>query len=87
MDTNLLINITGFTAAGIGVVTFLPQVYRCYITKRTKDISFLTYSMLATASSLWIIYGVLNSALPIIFVNSVIFVLSIFLLLLKKKYG
>ncbi|MCL5970438.1 MAG: SemiSWEET family transporter [Patescibacteria group bacterium] len=87
METTLLSNITGFAAAGIGTIMFLPQVIRCYKTKQTKDISFLTYSLLSTASVLWVIYGVTNSAFPIILVNSVILVLSIFLLLLKKKYG
>lgn len=87
MDAVLLSNITGFAAAAIGTVMFLPQVIRCYKTKHTKDISFLTYSLLATASVLWTIYGIVNSALPIIFVNSVVLILSIFLLLLKKKYG
>lgn len=81
------INIIGFTAAVIGMVTFLPQVIQCWKTKRTKDISFLSYSMLATSTFLWLIYGLLNNALPIIFANTVILACSLLLLLLKRKYG
>lgn len=87
MDTIFLTNVLGFSAAGIGAVMFFPQVVKCYKTKQTKDISFLSCSLLATASFLWLGYGLLTVALPIIFVNSVILVLSLFLLILKRKYG
>lgn len=87
MDTAVLANVIGFAAAGIGTVMFLPQAIRCWKTKETKDISFLSYFLLAIGSLLWATYGILMIALPIIFVNSIIFFISIFLLVLKKKYG
>lgn len=87
MDTIALANIIGYIAAIVGTVMFLPQVIRSWKTKHTKDISFISYSLLAASTFLWIIYGVLMNAYPIIFVNAVICILSIFLLILKRKYG
>ena len=87
MDNELISNIIGYVAAGVGIVTFMPQVITAWKTKQTKDISFLTFFLLATVSLLWVMYGILMSAVPIIFVNTVIFILSAFLLFLKRKYG
>lgn len=87
MDTVQIANIVGFAAAGIGVVMFLPQVIKAWKTKHTKDLSSLTYTLLATSTFLWTIYGIIMQAIPIILVNTVIFGLSIFLLILKRKYG
>lgn len=83
----LIADIIGYIAAGIGAITFLPQVLKAWKSKETKDISFGTYSLLALATFLWVIYGFLLYARPIIFVNTIIFILSIFLLFLKRKYG
>lgn len=35
--------ITGFAAATLTTIAFLPQVIRCYKTKQTKDISYPAY--------------------------------------------
>jgi len=77
----------GYAAAGIGTVMFLPQVIQCFKTKKTKDISLLTYTLLALSTFLWTIYGVVLMLFPVVLVNSVICMLSIFLLLLKRRYG
>lgn len=87
MNNTLFVNVIGFIAAGIGTVMFLPQVIQAAKTKQTKDISFLSYSLLATSSFFWTIYGIMTFAMPIILVNVIIFILSLYLLFLKRKYG
>lgn len=87
MNTEFIANIIGFFAAGVGIITFLPQVVQCWRTKNTKAVSFLTYSLLAFVSMLWTTYGILLNQTPIILVNSTVFVLSVFVLVLKRKYG
>ncbi|QQG41100.1 MAG: hypothetical protein HYV37_00980 [Candidatus Levyibacteriota bacterium] len=77
----------GYAAAGIGIVMFIPQVLQCMKTKDTKAISTFTFFLFALASLLWLIYGVLLKAYPVILVNSVLLVLSLFILFLKRKYG
>ena len=83
----LVTNIIGYIAAFIGAITFLPQVIKAWKTKRTKDVSFASFSLLALVSALWISYGLLLKAGPVILVNIIILTLSIFLLFLKRKYG
>ena len=87
MDTVQIANILGFMGAGIGIFMFIPQAWECYKTKNTKSISILSFSLLAMSAVLWTAYGVIMNAYPIVLVNSVIFILSIFILILKKKYG
>lgn len=87
METQLIANLIGYIAAGIGIVMFIPQVVQCWKTKDTKAISSFTFSLFALASLLWLIYGILLKAYPVILVNSVLLILNIFLLFLKRKYG
>lgn len=87
MDTVVLANILGYIAAGIGIVMFMPQAIQSFRTKNTKGISFMTFSLIAVVSVLWTIYGILLKAAPVILVNSVLFVISLFILYLKRKYG
>ncbi len=87
MNTTQIADILGYGAAGIGIVMFLPQVIQCWKTKNTKAVSALSFLLLATSAALWTIYGILLKAYPIILVNSVITVLSLFILILKRKYG
>lgn len=82
-----LTDVIGYTAAAIGSILFLPQVIKSWRTKKTKQLSFLTYALITIAAILWIIYGFLLSATPVIFVNSVILCLSILILVLKLRYG
>ena len=87
MDAVLLANVVGFTAGGLGVVMWVPQAIKLWKMKETKEISSLSCIFLATSASLWLIYGVLTLAIPIVLTNSAIFVLSLSMLLIKKKYG
>lgn len=87
MNTVQIADAIGYIAAVIGIFTFLPQVIKCWQTKHTKDISLLTYSLLTIGAGLWTIYGLLLGAIPIILVNAVIGALSLFMVVLKLKYG
>ena len=87
MNTFQIADIFGYVAAGIGIVTFLPQIIQSWKTKNTKSISFLTLSFITTGSALWIVYGAILKAVPILFVNTIIFIFSLFMLYLKRKYG
>ena len=86
MDTTQIANVLGFVAAGIGVVMFVPQAYRVYKTKNTKSISLLTFVLSIGTSVCWIIYALLLSAMPILFVNSVVTALSLYIVAMKLRY-
>ncbi|MDO8659727.1 MAG: SemiSWEET family transporter [Candidatus Parcubacteria bacterium] len=87
MNALQIADIFDYAAAAIGIVMFLPQAVQCWKTKDTKAVSFATFSLLATTSVLWIVYGAIMKAIPILLVNITILIISFFILYLKRKYG
>lgn len=81
------ITILGLVAATFTTISFLPQVIKCWKTKRTKDISFPAFILLFIGGSLWLTYGLLIQDLPVIIANAIVDVLIVIILLLKLKYG
>ena len=83
MDT---IEILGLVAASLTTTSFVPQVYKAYKYKSTKDVSLSMYMVLLVGLLLWIIYGVYIQSLAIILANVVTSILVLSILLLKLKY-
>jgi MtN3 and saliva related transmembrane protein len=81
-----IFTIVGFVAAIFTTTGFLPQVFKIFNTKSTKDISLTMYLVLAVGTLLWLIYGILINALPVIIANSVSLSLICSIIILKFKY-
>lgn len=64
-----MIHYLGFFAGILTVLSFLPQVIRTWRTRRTHDLSLGMFALLVTASSLWIIYGIVIDDWPVILTN------------------
>ena len=79
--------IVGLLAGLLCTVSFLPQVIKAFKTRRTKDLSLATFSILSAGLFLWIIYGILISQLPIVLTNILILGLSLLIVGMKLKYG
>ena len=82
-----LITLIGLTAALCTTASFLPQIIKTLKTKRTKDISFMMYSILVVGFSLWLVYGIMIKDLPIILANTVSIIFTSSVLVLKIKHG
>jgi MtN3 and saliva related transmembrane protein len=81
------ITLVGFIAAFLTTTATLPQLIKTIKTKRAGDISVLMYIIMSSGIFLWMIYGFLIMDYPIILANSMTFVFSFSLLLLKIRYG
>jgi MtN3 and saliva related transmembrane protein len=82
------ITLIGLVAATCTTCSFLPQVVKILITKRTKDVSLLMYNTVLTKGLfLWLIYGFILNDLPLILANTVSFTLSRCVLVLKIRHG
>ncbi len=79
--------VIGIIAGCLTTAAFVPQVIKAHTSKQTKDISLVMCILLACGVTLWAIYGIFLRVIPIIAANSVILVLSLYLIYLKKKYG
>lgn len=80
MDSITLLGLLGGT---LTTVSFFPQVFKTWKTKSTKDVSLVMFLLLTVGIMIWIVYGFLIGSLPIIVSNSVSFVLSLVILVLK----
>ena len=80
------IEILGLIAATLTTAAFVPQVYKTYVHKSTKDISLTMYSVLLTGVLLWVVYGLYIKSLPIVAANTITALLLILMLLMKIKY-
>ncbi|QRG78416.1 SemiSWEET transporter [Citrobacter sp. R56] len=79
------INIIGFIGGGCTTISFIPQVVLVLKTKSTKDISLMMYSIFVFGISLWLLYGILSGALPVVIPNLITFVLAGSILFMKVK--
>lgn len=79
------INIIGFIGGGCTTISFIPQVVLVLKTKSTKDISLMMYSIFVFGISLWLLYGILSDALPVVIPNLITFVLAGSILFMKIK--
>ena len=64
------IAVIGLIAGTLTTASLLPQVIKTIRIKETRDISISMYIILATGMLLWVIYGALIDALPIILANT-----------------
>ncbi len=81
-----LISFIGFIAGLLTTVSFLPQAIKTWKSKSTRDISLVMFSAMCAGVTLWLIYGILLNALPIILSNSFTLILALVILGLKIRY-
>lgn len=82
-----MIHYLGFFAGMLTVVSFLPQVIRTWKTRRTHDLSLGMFALLVTASSLWIIYGIVIEDWPVILTNMGMVALTGSIGVAKLRFG
>ncbi len=84
--TDLLTQIIGYLAATIGTLLMLPQVIKVIKTKKVNDVSLMMCVLYFLNCSLWLTYGLLILAWPVIVCNFIALIVSIIQLALKLKY-
>ena len=65
------IDIIGLLAGICVTISVIPQIIKVWRTKKVKQISLLTFSVLTFGIALWIVYGILKNDFPIILTNSI----------------
>ena len=76
-------DVVGTSAAVLTTAAFVPQVWLTWKTRDTRGISLGMYSIFTIGVALWLLYGVLLGAWPIVIANSVTLVLAASILLAK----
>lgn len=78
-------SIVGYAAAFLTTISFLPQVIRVVMTKKTEDISRNMYILLNTGVCFWLAYGCLKMDTPIIIANTFTLIFSLTILIFKLR--
>jgi MtN3 and saliva related transmembrane protein len=80
-------NWIGYAAAALTTLSFIPQVVQIMRTRDTSAISLPMYNAFVLGVALWLLYGILLSAWPIIIANVITLSLAICILLMKLRLG
>ena len=77
----------GSAAATLTTAAFVPQALKVWHTRNTADISVGMYALFTLGVALWLTYGILLGAWPIIIANSITLLLAGAVLVMKIKFG
>jgi len=77
----------GSLAALLTTLSFIPQVWHTWRTRDVSGISLAMYSAFTLGVALWLVYGWLLGAWPIIVANAVTLSLALSILLMKLRFG
>ena len=77
---------TGYVAATLTTLAFLPQALKTIRSKDTRSISLEMYVVFTIGIGFWLAYGIVLGSMPMILSNIVTFVLSATILAMKLKY-
>ena len=83
MDT---IDLLGLAAGSLTTVSFVPQVLKIWRSKSGNDVSYGMFALFSAGVTLWLVYGLMLDATPIVVANAVTLVLALVVILLKFRY-
>lgn len=85
LDTSA--DLVGAAAGTLTTIAFLPQVIKTWRTRSTEDISAGMFVLFCIGVAMWLVYGLMLGALPVILANAVTLVLSGAILVMKLAHG
>lgn len=80
------IEATGLFGSFLTSITFIPQVYKTWQSKKAGDLSLAMLLIVLTSCIVWMTYGVALSLRPVIIANGVIGGLSVVLIYFKLTF-
>lgn len=85
--SDLIANVVGTAAALCSITSFAPQMIKIWKEKDASSVSLKTYSLTVTCFVLWVGYGLLTGAWPIVVANGCAFVMALAVLIMKWRFG
>jgi MtN3 and saliva related transmembrane protein len=80
------ITVLGFMAGTLTTVSFVPQAHKAWRSKSCDDLSWGMLLFFTVGIFLWLVYGVMLHATPIVVTNSITLVLLLSIILMKTRY-
>lgn len=82
-----LADLVGTLAATLTTLAFIPQAWMTWKKRHADGVSLGMYGIFTLGVSLWLVYGILLGAWPIIIANIVTLGLAVFILVMKMRFG
>lgn len=76
----------GSLAAVLTTASFVPQVWKIWRTRNVSGISLFMYAVFTSGVGLWLVYGILLGATPIIVANAITLALALLILGMRIRY-
>lgn len=85
MDQSVLVELVGSAAAFLTTLAFVPQVMKTMRSRSTRDISTAMWSLFSAGVTLWLVYGLLLDAWPIIVANALTLGMAVIVLTITLR--
>ncbi len=82
-----MIDLIGYAAGILGMISFIPQLIKTYKTKQANDISMAMLWLFMLTNALYIIYGIALSLTPVVITLLLSTVIVIGQMILTVKYS
>ena len=82
-----LMDLVGSIAACLTTASFVPQAWLSFKTRDVSGVSLGMYSVFTVGVALWLVYGLLLGAWPIVAANAITLLLALAILGMKLVYG
>ena len=79
-------DLVGFAAAIFTTASFIPQAIHSWVTRDLSGVSLWMYLLFTAGLLLWLVYGLMIGAWPIIVANTITLLLAFVVLYLKIKH-
>jgi MtN3 and saliva related transmembrane protein len=83
----MLVTVIGAVAGTLTTAAYLPQVIQVWRSRSAADISLQMYILMVTGSALWVAYGIMLMAWPVILANAVSLLFTATILSFKLRHG
>ncbi len=80
-------DLIGFAAAALTTASFVPQAWLTFRTRDVSGISTGMYSAFTLGVFLWLVYGLIVDAWPIVVANAITLALAVAILAMKLRFS
>jgi MtN3 and saliva related transmembrane protein len=80
------IDFIGYCAAALTTLSFVPQAWHTFRTRDVSGISLGMYGVFTLGVALWLVYGLLLDAWPIVLANAITLALAAAILWMKLRF-
>jgi MtN3 and saliva related transmembrane protein len=77
----------GYAAASLTTASFVPQAWLTFKTRDVSGISLGMYSAFTLGIALWLVYGLLIEAWPVVIANVITLALAASILWMRVRFG